>query len=107
MLFLRRIRDVIKRRGRERHSEDGPAVAALLECERAFMRPWRMTSESSGAVHLEFKPFYERAGDTNLLVIRSTVHQVFGRYYGTLHADGRTIPVDGVVGWAEEHRARW
>jgi hypothetical protein len=42
-----------------------------------------------------------------MFVIRSCVHQLFGRYYGTLQADSRTIPVDGVIGWAEEHRARW
>lgn len=75
--------------------------------DRNFMRPWRMNSESSGAVRLEFQPFYEKAEDTNLLVVRSSVHQVFGRYYGTLGVDGRIIPIDGVVGWAEEHRARW
>lgn len=102
--------DVIKRRGRERLSEEGPALAALLQHRRAVVCAHDFapkTQTRTGAVHLEFKPFYERAGDTNLLVIRSRVHQVFGRYYGTLHADGRTIPVDGVVGWAEEHRARW
>jgi hypothetical protein len=75
--------------------------------DRDFMRPWRMTSESSGAIQLTFTPFYDRAGDTNLLFIRSRVHQMFGRYDGTLRVDGGTIPVDGIVGWAEEHRARW
>jgi len=75
--------------------------------DRDFMRPWRMKSESSGAIQLEFTPFYDRADETNLLIIRSRTHQMFGRYYGTLRVDGRIIPVDGIVGWAEEHRARW
>ena len=72
-----------------------------------FMRPWKMRSESSDAVRLEFTPFCDKVSGTNLLVIRSKVHQMFGRYSGTLRADGRTIAIDGVLGWAEEHRARW
>jgi hypothetical protein len=72
-----------------------------------FMRPWRMKTASSDTVRLEFAPFYERASVANLLVINSRAHQVFGRYSGTLKVDGRTVPVDGLIGWAEEHRARW
>ncbi len=75
--------------------------------DRDFMKPWRMTSESSGAVQLTFTPFYDRVEDTNLFFIRSRVHQMFGHYHGTLRVDDRMIPVDGVLGWAEEHRARW
>ena len=72
-----------------------------------FMKPWRMKTGASSAVRLEFRPFYEKAGDANLFIVRSVTHQMFGRYFGTLDVDGRTIPIDGIVGWAEEHRARW
>jgi len=75
--------------------------------DRDFMRPWSMRSDPGDAVRLRFIPFYEKASETNFLLIRSAAHQVFGRYSGTLQAGGRTIPVDGVLGWAEEHRARW
>ncbi|MBX7254759.1 MAG: DUF2804 domain-containing protein [Candidatus Hydrogenedentes bacterium] len=81
-------------------------VAIEYDC-RDFMRPWRMNSESSDAIRLTFVPFFERADDTNLFVVRSTTHQTFGRYQGTIRVEDRTIPVDGIVGWAEEHRARW
>ena len=75
--------------------------------DRDFMRPWRMRTESSDAVRLEFTPFYDKRGDVNLLVLRSKVHQMFGRYSGTLTVDGRAIPIENMLGWAEEHRARW
>lgn len=75
--------------------------------DKNFMRPWSMRTVSSDMVRLEFIPFYEKANATNLLVISSRVHQVFGRYSGTLKIDGRTVTVDSLVGWAEEHRARW
>ncbi len=75
--------------------------------DKDFMRPWRMRTMSSDMVRLEFVPFYEKAGSVNLAVIRSKTHQMFGRYSGTLTIDGATIPIDNMVGWAEEHRARW
>jgi hypothetical protein len=72
-----------------------------------FMQPWRMVS-SDGRLDLEFAPFLDRTAATNLLLIASEVHQMFGRYYGTVRTDdGDRIHLDGLVGFAEEHRARW
>jgi hypothetical protein len=70
-----------------------------------FTKPWQMKSER---VDLEFTPFLERLAKTNLLVVRSEVHQMFGRYDGTVIDDaGEAIRFDGIIGWAEEHHARW
>lgn len=70
-----------------------------------FMRPWTMRSER---VDLTFVPFLERTAKTNLLLIRSEVHQLFGRYSGTVVTDtGESVVIDGLVGWAEDHKARW
>ncbi|HDD25074.1 MAG TPA: DUF2804 domain-containing protein [Chloroflexi bacterium] len=72
-----------------------------------FMRPWRMTAPD-GLMELKFVPFLERVAATNLLLIASQVHQMFGRYYGTFYTnDGEVIHLDGVIGFAEEHHARW
>jgi hypothetical protein len=72
-----------------------------------FMRPWKMTSPD-GRLDLEFSPFLERVARTNLLLIASEVHQMFGRYHGRFVADnGETLDLSGLVGFAEEHRARW
>ncbi|MBW2390289.1 MAG: DUF2804 domain-containing protein [Deltaproteobacteria bacterium] len=70
-----------------------------------FMQPWQMRSDR---VDLEFTPFVERVAETKLVVIQSEVHQMFGRYAGSVLADdGETVRIDGIVGWAEEHHARW
>lgn len=70
-----------------------------------FTRPWRMKSDR---VDLVFTPFLERVAATNLAVIKSEVHQLFGRYTGTVIDDsGDDVHIDGVIGWAEEHHARW
>lgn len=72
-----------------------------------FMRPWRMTSPD-GRLDLEFTPFKERLARTSLLLIASEVHQMFGRYRGRVVTDdGEAIHLDGLIGFAEEHRARW
>ncbi|MBP7689122.1 MAG: DUF2804 domain-containing protein [Thermoflexales bacterium] len=72
-----------------------------------FKRPWKMTSPD-GRLDLEFTPFIERVAKTNLAIITSEVHQMFGRYQGTLITDdGEALHLDGLIGWAEEHQAHW
>jgi hypothetical protein len=72
-----------------------------------FMRPWNFT-ESHQRLQLEFVPFKERIATTRLGIIDSEVHQLFGRYSGTLITDsGTRIDVSNLIGFAEEHHARW
>lgn len=72
-----------------------------------FKQPWRMVSPD-GRVDLELVPSIERVASTNLLVITSEVHQMFGHYHGTVRTDGgETVRIDNLVGFAEEHHARW
>lgn len=72
-----------------------------------YMRPWRF-QDNEGRLDLTFTPFKDRTARTNLGVIFSEVHQMFGRYTGrAVLDDGRAIEVKDLVGFAEEHRARW
>jgi hypothetical protein len=72
-----------------------------------FMQPWRMTSPD-GRIDLQFTPFLDRAAATNLLLITSEVHQLFGRYSGTVRTDeGGVGEIQDLLGFAEEHHARW
>lgn len=72
-----------------------------------YMEAWRFQDEDS-RLNLVFTPFKERIASTNLGIITSLVHQVFGRYNGTaLSDDGEQIRVKDLVGFAEEHHARW
>ena len=72
-----------------------------------YMRPWCFRDDA-GRLDLTFTPFHDRTARTNLGLIFSEVHQMFGRYSG--HAvldDGQTLEIRDLVGFAEEHRARW
>ncbi len=72
-----------------------------------YMLPWKFT-DSQGRLDLDFVPFKERIATTNLAVITSEVHQMFGRYSGTLRTDqGELIELKDLVGFAEEHQACW
>lgn len=73
----------------------------------AFMHPWRMVAPN-GRLDLTFTPFLDRTAATNLLLITSEVHQLFGRYTGTVKTDdGETLELNGLIGFAEEHHAKW
>jgi hypothetical protein len=73
-----------------------------------FMKPWAMRTQSSERIDLQFTPFFERIAKTDLLIVKSAVRQVIGRYSGTVVPDdGAAVGLDGMVGWVEWHEARW
>ena len=72
-----------------------------------FKAPWTMKSPD-GRLDLVFTPFFERVAKTDALILKSEVHQMFGRYKGRVVTDeGKTLEISDLVGWAEEHNARW
>jgi hypothetical protein len=72
-----------------------------------YMKPWKFTDER-GRLNLTFTPFKDRLAQTNLGIIFSEVHQMFGRYAGTAVADdGEVVRISDLPGFAEEHHARW
>ena len=74
---------------------------------QAYMRPWQFT-DNHDRLSLEFVPFKERVATTRLGIIDSEVHQMFGRYSGFAVTDqGEKIEIDWLVGFAEDHHARW
>jgi hypothetical protein len=73
-----------------------------------WFKPWRIATPASDRIDLSFTPSTERTARTDLFVIRSEVHQLFGHYAGTIATDdGRRVSVEGLYGWAEEHDSRW
>jgi hypothetical protein len=72
-----------------------------------FMKPWKFT-DNEGRLDLDFTPFKDRFAATKLLVIDSQVLQLFGRYSGkVISAEGEEIQINDLIGFAEEHQARW
>ena len=72
-----------------------------------YMKPW-LFEDNQGRLNLDFIPFTERVATTNLGIIQSEVHQMFGRYSGSLVLDdGSQLEVRDLIGFAEEHHAKW
>ncbi len=72
-----------------------------------YLKPWKFR-DTQGRFQVVFSPFKERLAKTNLGVITSEVHQMFGRYDGTFLSDeGEPVRIENLIGFAEEHRARW
>ena len=72
-----------------------------------YLQPWRFRSDDD-RLELTLTPVYDRAQKMNLLAVSTEGHQMFGRYDGRIVTDGgETIRIENLMGWAEEHRARW
>jgi len=71
-------------------------------------RPWRLRDED-GRLDLTLSDdLYRMRKRMSALVIASDLRQITGIFRGHVVADdGERIAVDGVIGWAEVHHARW
>jgi hypothetical protein len=71
------------------------------------MQPWHLTDDEN-RLDLIFTPFKDRTATTNLGIIFSEVHQMFGHYNGRVVLDdGTPLEIRDLIGFAEEHHARW
>lgn len=72
-----------------------------------WLKPWRVTS-NDGRLTLDFRPAVDRNSLTNLGLIRSEQHQVFGYFSGSaILDDGRRLTIADLPGFAEEVQNRW
>ena len=73
-----------------------------------YMKPWHLTSKGSNRVDLIFTPIFERIAKTDVKIVQSSVHQMIGHFNGTVTSDsGEQIKIDKMLGWAEDHMAKW
>jgi len=73
----------------------------------SFLKPWKFTSSDS-RFEMDFVPILDRFDDTNIGIIRSNQHQVFGRFTGVaVLDDGTKVEVKDFLGFAEKVQNRW
>lgn len=71
-------------------------------------RPWSVSSVRSDRVRLSFTPIYSRTQQTQLVLVRMKLAQVFGHYSGQITSEtGEVLTIDRLPGIAENHFARW
>lgn len=69
--------------------------------------PWHFSS-NDGRFEMTFEPILDRRENLDVYFFRSIVHQVFGRFTGTVILDdGEKFEVCDLMGFAEDVRNRW
>ena len=72
-----------------------------------YLKPWTFTSDD-GRFEMDFVPVLDRASCTDVKLIKSDQHQVFGRFTGkAVLDDGRVIEVRDFMGFAEKVVNKW
>ena len=72
-----------------------------------LLAPWHFT-DGEGRLDLVFTPIFDRVSKTDVLVICSDQHQVFGRFSGTVRLDdGREVNLHDFLGFAEKVFNKW
>lgn len=73
----------------------------------SYMKPWRLR-DAAGRLDLHFTPRVDRRGTTDLAVLKSIQHQVFGYFSGTATLDdGRALALSDFPGFAEDVLNWW
>jgi hypothetical protein len=49
----------------------------------------------------------DRSSSTNIIILKSVQHQVFGKFSGTFKVDQKTIEIKDMIGFAERVENKW
>lgn len=71
-----------------------------------YLEPWKFTSKQND-INLTFTPIIDRHDDTNLLILCSLQHQVFGYFNGTIKVKDKTFKIENALGFAERVTNKW
>ena len=72
-----------------------------------YLKPWTFTSDD-GKFEMGFAPIIDRASCTDVKLIKSDQHQVFGKFTGTaILEDGTAIKIKDFMGFAEKVENKW
>lgn len=72
-----------------------------------YLEPWTFTS-NDGRFEMFFEPIIDRHADSNVGLVRSNQHQVFGKFTGTaVLDDGTKVEITDFMGFAEKVSNKW
>lgn len=77
------------------------------DSEEAFMEKWTFTSDDD-RFEMDFTPILDRAANTDLKIVGSNQHQVFGHFTGRVTLDdGTVLHIKDMLGFAEKVSNKW
>ncbi|MFA6801364.1 MAG: DUF2804 domain-containing protein [Acholeplasmataceae bacterium] len=72
-----------------------------------YMEPWKIYDEKK-SIDLTFTPIIDRNSKSNVILIKSVQHQVFGTFSGTVKInDEKTFEIKDLLGFAERVENKW
>jgi hypothetical protein len=71
-----------------------------------YLEPWKIISKNQ-KINLDFKPIIDRNSATNIIILKSIQHQVFGLFSGTITVDDQEIEIKEMIGFAERVENKW
>ena len=72
-----------------------------------YMSPWKFTS-NDGRFEMKFKPILDRYANSDIVVISSKQHQVFGEFSGEIILDtGDKLELKNFLAFAEKVINKW
>ena len=72
-----------------------------------YLSNWKFTSDD-GRFEMDFQPILDRAAKTDIILISSDQHQVFGKFTGkAILDDGTVISIKDFIGFAEKVKNKW
>lgn len=71
-----------------------------------FMKPWIIESKNKD-IYLTFTPILDRYANSDILIISSLQHQVFGMFNGFFILNGKKIEIRDVLSFAEKVKNKW
>ncbi len=86
--------------------EDITFYIPKINQELDYLKPWTFKSKD-GKVNLTFNPILDRNSYTNIWILKSLQHQVFGKFEGTIEVDNKKIQVKDMIGFAERVENKW
>ena len=70
------------------------------------MKEWKIESKDK-RINLTFTPILDRKDDTNVIILRSNQHQVFGKFNGYILNGEDKVEFIDMVGFAEKVFNKW
>ena len=71
-----------------------------------YLEPWQIKSKDN-KIDLTFTPILDRFDNTNLLILKSIQHQVFGTFNGKICVDGIEVEIKDAISFAERVTNYW
>lgn len=79
----------------------------MKDGQEDYLKPWTFTSSDS-RFEMEFVPILDRAACTDVKLIKSDQHQVFGKFTGKVVLDdGSCLEIKDFLGFAEKVENKW